>query len=196
MNDTQSPLLRDLINIPERVHQGDFVLKLSEGVSDAHAAETVANYVVTEQLRRAFDEALGFIQRATEERKSAACYLHGSFGSGKSHFMAVLNLLLAGNSHARAIPELAPVVDRHNAWTQQRRFLMVPFHMIGAESVENAVLGGYAEYVRRIRSEARVPGFYLGESLFEDARSQREDYGDEAFFARTQSSTRCGKRMG
>ncbi len=27
------PLLKDLIHIPERVHQGDFVLKLSEGVS-------------------------------------------------------------------------------------------------------------------------------------------------------------------
>lgn len=183
MSDTQSPLLRELIAIPERVHQGDFVLKLSEGVSDAHAAETVTNYVVTDQLRRAFDEALGFIQRAAEERKSAACYLHGSFGSGKSHFMAVLNLLLAGNPLARAIPELAPVVNRHNAWTQQRRFLVVPFHMIGAESVENAVLGGYAEYVRRIHPEARVPGFYLGERLFEDARTQREHYGDEAFFA-------------
>ena len=59
MSDTQAPLLRDLIDIPERVHQGDFVLKLSEGVSDAHAAETVANYVVTDQLRRAFDDALG-----------------------------------------------------------------------------------------------------------------------------------------
>ncbi len=184
MGDTQAPLLRDLITIPERVHQGDFVLKLSEGVSDAHAEETVKNYVVTDQLRKSFDEALGFIQRATEERKSAACYLHGSFGSGKSHFMAVLNLLLAGNPRARAIPELAPVVDRHNTWTQQRRFLMVPFHMIGARDVESAVLGGYAEHVRRIHPEAPVPGFYLGERLFEDAKAQRAHYGDEAFFGR------------
>ena len=65
MGDTQAPLLRDLITIPERVHQGDFVLKLSEGVSDAHAEETVKNYVVTDQLRKSFDDALGFIQRAT-----------------------------------------------------------------------------------------------------------------------------------
>jgi hypothetical protein len=27
MNDAQAPLLRDLITIPERVHQGDFVLR-------------------------------------------------------------------------------------------------------------------------------------------------------------------------
>jgi hypothetical protein len=176
-----SPLLRDLINIPERVHQGDFVLKLSEGVSDAHAAETVADYVVTDQLRHAFDEALGFVQRATEGRKSAACYLHGSFGSGKSHFMAVLNLLLAGNARARSIPELAAVVARHNSWTQGRRFLMVPFHMIGARNVESAVLGGYAEHVRRIHPDAPVPGFYLGEKLFEDARNMRVRIGDVCF---------------
>ncbi len=42
-------LLRDLINIPERVQTNDFVLKLSEGVTDVAAAATVDNYVVTPQ---------------------------------------------------------------------------------------------------------------------------------------------------
>jgi hypothetical protein len=184
MGDTQAPLLRDLITIPERVHQGDFVLKLSEGVSDAHAEETVKNYVVTDQLRKSFDEALGFIQRATEERKSAACYLHGSFGSGKSHFMAVLNLLLAGHPKARAIPELAAVVARHNSWTEGRRFLMVTYHMIGATEVESAILGGYARQVRALHPDAPVPGFYLGERLLDDARGLRATMGDTAFFAK------------
>ena len=96
--------------------------------------------------------------------------------------MAVLDLLLAGNQRARAITELAPVVDRHNGWVQGRRFLMVPFHMIGARDVESAGLGGYAEHVRRIHPDAPVPGFYLGETLFEDARKMRARQGDEAFF--------------
>ena len=61
---------------------------------------------------------------------------------------------------------------------------MVPFHMIGARDVESAVLGGYAEHVRRVHPEAPVPGFYLGERLFADAKAQRADYGDEAFFGR------------
>lgn len=38
-------LLKDLIAIPERVHQGDFVLRLSEGVQ--HADQTLRDYVVT-----------------------------------------------------------------------------------------------------------------------------------------------------
>src|SRR4051812_31378101 len=99
------PLIRDLISIPERVHQGDFVLKLSEGVT--HADQTLRDYVVTPQLAEAFKNALGFVQQAVLSGSSKAAYLHGSFGSGKSHFMAVLNLLLAGNTQARAIPELA-----------------------------------------------------------------------------------------
>jgi len=169
MSEAQRPLLGELINIPERVYQGDFVLRLAEGVSEAQADETVRNYVVTPQLANAFDAAFGFIQRAVESRRSAACYLHGSFGSGKSHFMAVLDLLLAGNTLARAIPELAATLNRHHDWMSGKRFLMVPFHMIGARDVESAILGGYAEYVRRLHPTAPTPGFYLGESLFADA---------------------------
>jgi predicted ATPase len=30
-------------------------------------------------------------------RQSVGTYLHGSFGSGKSHFMAVLSLILGGH---------------------------------------------------------------------------------------------------
>ncbi|MGH7086474.1 MAG: hypothetical protein ACREFN_15945, partial [Acetobacteraceae bacterium] len=176
------PLLRELIEIPERVHQGDFVLKLAEGISEAQAAATIASYVVTPQLERAFDAALGFIQRAVTGKQSAACYLHGSFGSGKSHFMAVLDLLLAGNVRARAISELAAVVNAHDGWLAGKRFLMVPFHMIGARDVESAILGGYAEHVRRFHPDAPTPGFYLGEKLFEDARSLRRTMGDAAFF--------------
>jgi hypothetical protein len=184
MSEAPRPLLRDLIDIPQRVFQGDFVLRLAEGVSDAQAAETVQSYVVTPQLASAFDTALGFIQRAVDSRRSAACYLHGSFGSGKSHFMAILDLLLAGNTLARAIPELAATLNRHYDWMDGKRFLMVPFHMIGARDVESAILGGYAEYVRRLDPTAPTPGFYLGESLFADARSLRGQIGDDAFFER------------
>ena len=41
MSDTTRPLLRDLITIPERVQTNDFVLKLSDGVTEASAAETI-----------------------------------------------------------------------------------------------------------------------------------------------------------
>jgi hypothetical protein len=86
------PLLRELIDIPERVRSGDFVLRLTEGV--ARPQETLRDYVVTPQLVTCFDDALAFIRSALDARSSKTAYLHGSFGAGKSHFMAVLLLLL------------------------------------------------------------------------------------------------------
>ena len=37
--------IADLFELPERVHQGDFVLRLSEGVE--RAEQTLRDYVVT-----------------------------------------------------------------------------------------------------------------------------------------------------
>src|SRR5262245_14359539 len=142
-------LIAELLDLPDRVHKGDFVLNLSEGVTREKAARTLDEYVVTPQLADCFDNALGFIQSAIEARSSKAAYLHASFGSGKSHFMAVLHLLLQHNEHARAIAELAPICVKH-AWAQGKQFLLVPYHMIGAKNMESAILGGYAEYARKL----------------------------------------------
>src|SRR6516165_1251940 len=95
--------LADLMAIPERVHQGDFVLSLSEGL--IRPGETVRDYVTTPELALCFDQALGMIRAALDETASKAAYLHGSFGAGKSHFMAVLNLVLAGSTAARSLPD-------------------------------------------------------------------------------------------
>jgi hypothetical protein len=174
-------LIKDLITLPERVGKGDFVLELSRGVQQAD--ETLRNYVVTPQLATCFDDALHFIRGALETNKSRAAYLHGSFGSGKSHFMAVLHLLLQQNPAARSIPELAAIVSSHNAWSDGKRFLLVPYHMIGKASMEQAILGHYAEHVARLHPEAPVPPVFLAEALFEDATGLRAKMGDERFFA-------------
>jgi len=92
-------LIKDLIPIPERVQRGDFVLNLAQGVEPEPVAQTLADYVVIPQLARCFDDALGFIKSAVAggQSRNKGAYVHGSFGSGKSHFMAVLDLLLQGN---------------------------------------------------------------------------------------------------
>ena len=175
-------LIKELINIPEHVPKGDFVLKLTEGIQNPEA--TVKDYVVTPQLAKCFDDALNFIRGARDGNTSKACYLHGSFGSGKSHFMAVLHLILQNNSVARSIAELAPAIDRSNGWTEGKKFLLVPYHMIGQPDMETGILGGYADFIRRQHPEAPVPGVYLAEGLFSDAEGLRRSMGDEAFFTK------------
>lgn len=133
-------LLSELISIPEHVNRGDFVLHLTEGI--LHGDETLRDYVVTPQLKQCFQDALRFISGALDTSSSKASYLHGSFGSGKSHFMAVLHLILKHDPAARQHPELAPLCAEHR-FVESKKFLLVPFHMIGASSMESAILGGY-----------------------------------------------------
>jgi hypothetical protein len=64
-------LLRDLVVIPDTVHDGDFVLTLSKGVRDK---STITDYVITEPLAANFDKALDLIKSALETGASRAAY--------------------------------------------------------------------------------------------------------------------------
>ena len=69
---------------------------------------------MTPQLADAFDRALGLIEGALASGSSKAAYLHGSFGSGKSHFMAVLHLLprrVRSDVRGKSLNALRQVID-------------------------------------------------------------------------------------
>lgn len=174
------PLLRELIEIPESVSTSDFVLKLNEAVTPEGAEAALKDYVVTDRLLGNFDEALDLIKSALDSRSSKAAYLHGSFGSGKSHFMAVLYALLSRNQAARARGDLDPVRARHS-WLDagDRKFLLVPYHMLGSKSLEQRVLGKYVEHVRKLHPGCPLPQVYRTDGLFEDFAEQRRRNGDE-----------------
>src|SRR5438093_3867338 len=156
-------LIRELIFVPERVRKWDFVLNLSKGVTEPE--KTLEQYVVTPQLAACFDDALSFIHSAVDSVSSKACYLHGSFGAGKSHFMAVLHLLLQHNSAVRSVAEMAKVCGKHD-WVENRKFLLVPYHMIGARNMESAILGGYVEHIMAHHPAPPLPGVYLAGEIF------------------------------
>ncbi|MCF3648627.1 hypothetical protein [Synoicihabitans lomoniglobus] len=186
--------IKDLIQIPDHVGKGDFVLRLSEGVTDP--AGTVRHYQVTPQLVKCFDEALKLVKGALTGSTSRAAYLHGSFGSGKSHFMAILHLLLQEDPHARSIPELADVIASHNAWTQGKKLMLVPYHLIGAKNLESAILGGYAAHIHRNFPDAPTPAVFKSEGLLANGEQIREGLGDEKFFAKLNATTSSGGTEG
>jgi hypothetical protein len=173
-------LLADLIEIPEQVHKSDFVISLATAIGDP--TDTVRDYVVTDQLVHCFDRALSLVATAVADNRSKATYLHASFGAGKTAMMAVLDLLLEGDRGARSIPELAPVVARYADRIDGKRFLLVPYHFVGKSSMEQEVLGGYVEHVRKLHPEAPLPAVYVADGILEDARDKRRDLGDEVFF--------------
>ncbi|MFI8276011.1 DUF6079 family protein [Streptomyces sp. NPDC085929] len=177
----QPPLLRDVINIKESISTSDFVLQLSEATTPEGAKAALKDYVVTERLLENFDEALGLIKASLDGHTSKAAYLHGSFGSGKSHFMAVLHALLSGSPAAHDRADFDTVLTKHE-WltTDGKKFLLVPYHMLGAKALEQRVLGTYVSHVKKLHPEAATPRVYRTDSLFADIHAMRERMGDEA----------------
>ncbi|MFB7559004.1 PglY protein [Streptomyces brevispora] len=179
---TSELFLKDVIDIKEDVHAGDFKIELSQGFSETDAR--VAEYVVTEQLQEAFRHALSIVSAAVRSGNSHAAYLHGSFGSGKSHFLSVLYAVLNSHQAVRTKPRLTEVVAQHDDWLRRSRFLMVPYHLVGSADLDSALLGGYVHTVRELHPDQPLPAVYRADALLADARTQRDFLGDDDKFLR------------
>lgn len=177
-----SKLLRDIIRIPERAGTEDYVLRLTESTDSAHIAQTLADYVVTPSLAGNFDSALGLIVDALRNNKSRGGFLSGSFGSGKSHFMAVLHALLGQEPAARALTELQPVIAKHDPALRDRKLLRLSYHLLGANTLEEAIFRGYVDHVREHHPNAPLPAVHTSDQLLDDAENRRAQVGDEEFF--------------
>ena len=79
---TERTHVGDLFALPAQVHEGDFVLKLTEGLQ--HPDETAGTYVATDALVDALTQSLTLVDSVLRDGRSKATYQHGSFGSGKS----------------------------------------------------------------------------------------------------------------
>lgn len=198
-------LLKDAIQIPSELGSEQFVLRLTDGVSEAQAQKTLDDYVVTPAIARNLDTALGVLQGALgitigaggnvtqgPHQRGRAAYLHGSFGSGKSHFMAVLHLLLKGDPRALGRPELHPVVAKYRPWLGAKKLLLVPYHMLGASSIEARVFEHYSELVARLHPGSRSPALFDSDALITDAEHLRKEFGNEAFFRKLGSGSGKG----
>jgi hypothetical protein len=172
--------VKDLFELPEHLSKSAFVLKLAEGVEDPKT--TASTYVVTPALVDAFDRALAIVGAALRDRKSGVAYLLGSFGSGKSHFMALLSLLLAGNEDAWRIPALHALREKH-AFAGSKQLLELHFHMVDRASLESAIFTEYLSTVRARHPEAPVPALFGDDKLFAMAAEQMTELGEARFFA-------------
>lgn len=175
-----SMLLRDVFTIPERAGVEDYVLRLTDSV-DGGAHRALENYVVTPALAESFDAGLSLVADSLNTRINRGAFLTGSFGSGKSHYMAVLHALLRHVPEARAIAELQPVVARHDAALEAKKILPLAFHFLDGTSMEQVLFSGYIRQVQALHPGAPLPAFFPSDSLLTDAERLRASMGTEAF---------------
>lgn len=176
-------LLRNVIDIPERVGADDYVLRLTDSTNDdAHIEAALDQYVLTGSLRENFNAAIDIVADALTKDTSRAAYLTGSFGSGKSHFMAVLYALL-GNHKAVRTEKFRDLTGRYDGELSGKKILRLTYHLLGAKSLEQAVLKGYVEQIKVLHPDAPLPAVHVSDSLLDDADNLRKRMGDEEFLA-------------
>ena len=171
--------IHDLLDLPPAVRKGDFVQDLTGGISNPD--RTVRDYAITPKIVQTFEHALSIIGSALRDGRSQAAYLHGSFGSGKSHFMAVLDLMLADHPAPWSRGELHTLRSK-NDWIGKKKLLQLPIHMLGARDMESKILGAYVAWAAKNHPYAPTPALYADQGLFDDARRLRATLGDDAFF--------------
>ncbi|MGV9678488.1 DUF6079 family protein [Nocardia sp. NPDC003482] len=174
--------LRETFDIPETHGTKDYVLRLSDSVGPDHLAATVDSYVVTPALVGAFDSALSVVEEALRTGENKAAFLQGSFGSGKSHFMAILHGILGHAPEALSIPDLQPVVADHPG-IEKANLLRLTFHFLDAVSVESALFEQYLRQIATLHPDTLPPVLHSAGGLFDDADNRRREVGDKKFFA-------------
>jgi hypothetical protein len=187
--------IHDLLDLPKAVRKGDFVQDLTGGISNPE--RTVKDYAITPKIVQTFEHALSIIGSALRDGRSQAAYLHGSFGAGKSHFMALLDLMLADHPAPWSRGELHALRGK-NEWIGKKKLLQLPIHMLGAQDMESKILGSYVAWAAKNHPDEATPALYADQGLFDDARRLRTTLGDDAFFGKLnggvqQAATGWGK---
>ena len=185
-------LISELLDLPDQVHQGDFVLNLSEGVTRAGRADAG-------RLRR---------HPPARRRLRQRPGLHPGRPSTTGAARPPTSMAASAPASRTSWPSstcsssTTPGPGRHEGleavcvkqdWVQGKKFLLVPYHMIDARSMEAAILGGYADHVRRDHPEAPWPGVYLADDLFDDARRYRANDGRRGVLRPARPATADGR---
>ncbi|WP_096906343.1 DUF6079 family protein [Dietzia sp. WMMA184] len=185
---TPARTLRETFTIVESHGTNDYVLRLSDSVAKDRLDATIDSYVVTPALAEAFDSAMAVVGEAVRTGENKASYLEGSFGSGKSHFMAVLHAVLGHEPKALSVPALQPVVTKHPELAD-KKILRLAFHFLDGDSVEASLFDQYLRQIAAMHPEVLPPVLHSAGGLFGDADNRRREVGDEAFFAALNGGT-------
>jgi hypothetical protein len=183
--------IRDIYALPAEVPP--CIVKIQDFDDPAVLQENVRDYVLSEnvaaEMKRLVDR---IVSSCVRHEAGTGHYLHGSFGSGKSHFMAILGLILQNNAAVwrKDHPIVAEIKARHNQWLAQHPILVIPVYMLGQDSLQMACYNA---------ANARLQALDKPASEFSDAgkviasfRAEADRYGDMVYdkFAESKNISR------
>lgn len=157
----------------------NFVVQLRE---DGDVDKLVREYVLTPTVATELPIIFKAMRHTHERREDFGRFVHGSFGSGKSHFMYLLSLLFEND--ARAWKKDAPVIRaldaEHRGWIADAKMLVVRLHMLSGDQGQAAGLDRIVYEATNAalarRSKARFEFLHV-DGVLDEARREAQLYG-------------------
>jgi ribosomal 50S subunit-associated protein YjgA (DUF615 family) len=178
---------------PEDIRAMGFVVKLRESDPDsAEVKQLVDDYVITPAVERELPRILDGMKQVFDRGEEYGRFIHGSFGSGKSHLMTILSLLLEGAppawkkfrplfaAHRAAQQTKGAEAVEHESWLGKAGLLVVRIHMLSVRGkstgFDRAVYEGFNAALKR---RGKAPFEFLNvEAIFDEVRREAKEYGD------------------
>ena len=178
---------------PEDIRAMGFVIRLREAAADSdEVRQLVADYVVTPAVERELPRILDDMKHVYDRGEEYGRFIHGSFGSGKSHFMTLLSLLIEGapsawdkftpalKAHQDGAAQAGRAAPDHRGWLPDSKLLVVRLHMLSVRGrgtgLDRAVYTAFNDALKR---RGKTPFEFVNtEAVFAEARREAEEYGD------------------
>lgn len=178
---------------PEDIRAMGFVVKLRESdPTSGEVAQLVNDYVITPAVERELPRILDDMKQVFDRGEEYGRFIHGSFGSGKSHFMSMLALLIERAQpawvkfrplfRAHRDTQIGKGKDAadHEAWLEKAGLLVVRLHMLSVRGkttgFDRAVYEGFNAALKR---RGKGPFEFLNvDAIFEEVRREAKEYGD------------------
>ncbi len=178
---------------PEDIRAMGFVVKLRELDPNSDEVEHLArDYVITPAVEKEMPRILDDMKQVFDRGEEYGRFIHGSFGSGKSHFMTMLSLLVEGaapawkkfrpllNAHRDGKASKGTEATDHEAWLTNAALLVVRIHMLSVRGkstgFDRAVYEGFNAALKR---RGKAPFEFLNvDAIFEEVRREAKEYGD------------------
>jgi len=127
--------IRDVFDLPPTIPR--CIVKIQDFDDEQTLQENIRDYVITATVAAEMERLVDrIVASCIRHEAGEGHYLHGSFGSGKSHFMAILGLILENNKAlwTKDHPAIAAIKEHHGDWLAEHSILVIPVYMLGQKT--------------------------------------------------------------
>ncbi len=182
----------DVFDLPQAIPS--CIVKIQDFDDEHTLAENIRDYVLTERMAAEMARLVDRIVASCDRHEAGeGHYLHGSFGSGKSHFMAILGLILRGHPAIWTTdhPAIQAVAAEHRDTLTARPILVVPVYMLGQSGFQSACYN--AANAQLMRMGYPPCEFSDADKVIASLRADADRYG-EVVYTRFEGSTGLARR--